>query len=98
MSAETCPVDVWSREIFGGHYICGKAVKRNGKCGIHARVDEQEAAKKKSREEKIAHAATLTERLARHGINARISYDGSVYLPSAGELAAVLDQRYGSDA
>lgn len=100
---ETCQTDTWN-----GYrsYPCGRPVKRNGMCGIHAaalerreRNDErwrQEFAAKEARAaEARAKAPIIAARLARHGIEVEPSrWDGRIALPDAEALADILDQRY----
>lgn len=51
-AADTCPVRVYGSHDFQGHR-CGKPIKRNGKCGVHAAADERRERNRASWEEKF---------------------------------------------
>lgn len=50
MSDETCQVRVYATTWDMVGHACGRQVKRNGKCGIHARADEVVLANVRARE------------------------------------------------
>lgn len=97
MSApETCPKESWDG---WRSFSCGRPVKRDGLCGVHAgakdRVEKNAAKRASSRAERAAVSEALVTRLARHGIKARVyPYNGSLDLPSAATIADALDAKY----
>lgn len=78
---DRCPVDV---QDFGGFrfHLCGRPVKRNGMCGLHARVEEQrELRDREYREEYRANeelklaSERLCDQLSEAGFKATVHYD-----------------------
>jgi hypothetical protein len=62
---ETCPETVWSGDSWNGRRRpCGKPVKRDGLCGIHARSADLAKERERHRELEAA-AADATAALAR---------------------------------
>lgn len=94
-AVETCPKEVWNG---WNHRTCGRPVKRLGLCGLHAsaieRAQRKEADRIAARGERATNSAALVDRLARHGISARVRYDGALTLPDAHALADELDAHY----
>ena len=90
MSAETCPVetwDMWSRRT------CGRPVKRDGMCGLHAAARERKARNDEARAAARREAEDAAERdrvrLSKHGV-------GYQHRFTAAEVADILDARAAS--
>lgn len=96
-TTETCKVEKWDG---WRSRACGRPVKRDGMCGIHAgakeRGERQRRAKEEALEQKRANSAVIVERLVRHGVSARVGFDGSVFLPGPARLADELDDHAAS--
>lgn len=89
--SERCP-----REIWNGFqsYGCGRPVKRDGLCGIHAAADDRVAKNRAARDDAKVEAQAIVDRLAVHDIPAYVSYDGTARLALSPEgLADLLDGR-----
>lgn len=71
-SVDVCPVKVPDGGRLASFHTCGRAIKRDGMCGMHAAAEERRAATEVSwREEHAAQkalAAHLKEALAELGI------------------------------
>lgn len=61
MSNETCPVMV-SGGPWAHRHTCGRPVKENGKCGVHARVDRRRAEQDERSKANRAEGLTRMER------------------------------------
>lgn len=91
MSAETCPADVYTQGAWTPH-ICGKPVKRRGLCGIHAGAQERIEKNDRARVEGKARSQLIVDRLAKHGVYAFATADGTARISMSAEaLADLLD-------
>ncbi len=87
---DTCPALVASH---GGwrHNPCGRPIKRDGLCGIHAAAKEKMRANDEAAQARTAEAQVIVDRLAAHGVSAYANRDGCHITTSPKALADLLD-------
>lgn len=87
---DTCPETV--SNVNGFHFReCGRPVKRNGLCGIHAASKKRER-NDAARLERKAAAQVIVDRLLAHGVRAYVAWDGNPEVSmGAADLADLLD-------
>lgn len=84
----TCPVHIW-RGFQSDR--CGRPVKRNGKCGVHAAADERHAAKQErwNRE----YEERQIQRAAERALEDRIAELGGAWPITREQLIEILEAR-----
>lgn len=91
-----CPERIWNRNGWGS-YVCDKPIKRNGKCGVHARADEQrvlrtEAASQQAKARNAQHAQLKeqVQALQSEGVACKLRYADDGYLIELSDPAHLL--------
>jgi hypothetical protein len=101
VTGETCKRSKWDGSR---SQPCGRPVKEDGLCGIHLGAERRKANNAEKRKvdqaDTLRRGQALADRLARHGIEVRVSQwnETGVSQPSMAAIADMLDAKYGGAA